>query len=350
MPTPLHVLVESGGLEKPENLKHVLGDFPIDEAIMRVLPTGFKLVSAESFAKSDFSITGCLQGEMSDGSSKKYFIKARCASGKNSRMMFEGEYTSLRTIEAACPGLVPSVLGCGEFASSVGDSKLHFLVEEFLQLDSQSKPEPDEFASSLAALHRNGRSPNGTFGFPVATCDGPLPHPVKWQANWATFFAELLRSRVRMDAEACGPWSELEKAADQVIDKVVPRLLNSLSWNGRPIEPALIHGDLWDANVGTVGAGKTIIFDAGSYYAHNEMEIGIWRVIYAEKLGHSLYKDAYLRSYPAAEPLEEWDDRNRLYSLKCNLNWSATDPGIITRQMYGISFPVRLGFDFVDKT
>lgn len=59
-----------------------------------------------------------------------------------------------------------------------------------------------------------------------------------------------------MDAEACGPWSELKRTADQVASKVVPRLLSSLVWQGKPIKPRLIHGDLWDANVGTVGAGN----------------------------------------------------------------------------------------------
>lgn len=194
-------------------------------------------------------------------------------------------------------------------------------------------PDPEEFATRIARMHCNGRSPGGKFGFPVTTCDGPLPHPVAWQASWAEFFAELLQSRVRMDAEACGPWPELKRTADQVASKVVPRLLNSLVWHGRPIKPSLIHGDLWDANVGTVGAGNTIIYDAGSYYAHNEMEMGIWRVIYSEKLGQGSYREAYLRLYPPAEPVDEWDDRNRLYSLKCNLNWSATDPGNITRKM-----------------
>jgi len=49
----------------------------------------------------------------------------------------------------------------------------------------------------------------------------------------------------------------------------VPRLLDSLVWQGKPIEPGLIHGDLWDANVGTLEMGKTMVYDAGSYYAHN---------------------------------------------------------------------------------
>lgn len=136
-----------------------------------------------------------------------------------------------------------------------------------------------------------------------------------------------------MDAEACGPWSELKRTADQVASKIVPWLLSSLVWQGKPIKPSLIHDVLWDTNVETFGAGNPIIYDAGSYYTHNEMEMEIWRVIYAEKLGQSSYREAYLRLYPPARPVDKWDDRNRLYSLKCNLNRSATDLSNITRKM-----------------
>ena len=238
----------------------------------------------------------------------------------------------MRAIEAISADLVPCLLGWGEFESSPENLKIYFLVEDFIDL-KQCHPEPEAFAYPIARMHRDSQSPNGKFGFPITTCDGPLPHPVQWQDSREGFFAELLRSRVQMDSAACGTWPELEAAAEQVISRVVPRLLRSLRWQGKPIEPSLIHGDLWDANVGTLESGEPIIYDADSSYAHNEMETGIWRAIYAEKLGQKAYREAYRRFYSPAELADEWYDRNRLYSLKCNLNWSATDPGIITRQM-----------------
>ncbi|KAL6695294.1 Fructosamine kinase domain-containing protein [Trichoderma pleuroticola] len=332
MPSQLHELIASGSFGKPALFSHVEGSFPLDEALEQALPTSFTLLSATPFAKSDFSITGRLSGTMlPDNSPKSYFVK--CASGDEGKMMLQGEHASLRAIEAASPGLVPGVVGFGEFKNRPLGHSIYFLIEDFLDLRNPSTPNPDEFAARIVALHLGGKSPEGKFGFPIPTCDGPLPHPVAWQETWSEFYAALLRSRVRMDAEACGSWPELERAAEQIVSKVVPRLLGSLTWRGKPIQPSLIHGDLWDANVGTLQTGETIIYDAGSYYAHNEMELGIWRVIYAETLGTSAYKEAYLRLCPPAEPADEWDDRNRLYSLKCNLNWSATDPGIITRSI-----------------
>ncbi len=38
---------------------------------------------------------------------------------------------------------------------------------------------------------------------------------------------------------------------------------------------------IWEGNIGTsYEMGGIILFDAGSYYAYNEMEIGDWRCSY----------------------------------------------------------------------
>ncbi|KAF1913117.1 Fructosamine kinase-domain-containing protein [Ampelomyces quisqualis] len=322
----------SKGVEtRAGELAGIGGSFPMHVDILKVLPSILTVISAEPFGKSDFSATGRIRTKTASGNPKDYFVK--CAVGEEGAMMLNGECKSLEAIAEVIKGLVPVVHGSGAFHLHGVQSKIHFMVEDFLNL-KDTLPDPRSFASVLVQMHRQSRSPTGKFGFDVTTCDGPLPHPVEWEQDWAIFFAKLLRTRVDMDAAACGPWPELERVADHVISKVVPRLLRSLSSDGNPIKPTLIHGDLWDTNVGTDGeTGSPVIFDAGSYYAHNEMETGIWRVIYAQKLGTKAYRDAYLELYPPAEPSGEWDDRNRLYSLKCNLNWSATDPGIRTRNI-----------------
>lgn len=79
-------------------------------------------------------------------------------------MMLKGEYTSLCTIDTACPGLVPSVLGFGEFKTSPENCRICFLIEDFLQLDSQTMPDPEDFAIRIVGMHCNS---HGKFGFPV---------------------------------------------------------------------------------------------------------------------------------------------------------------------------------------
>ena len=96
---------------------------------------------------------------------------------------------------------------------------------------------------------------------------------------------------------------------------------------------ASVRAELLLGNVGTtLETGDLILYDAGSYYAHNEMELGIWRCAWGEYFREQVYSRSYRENCEAAEPAQEWDDRNRLYSLKYNLNYSAGHPANITRQ------------------
>ena len=88
------------------------------------------------------------------------------------------------------------------------------------------------------------------------------------------------------------------------------------------MKPSLIHADLWEGNTGlSYDTGEIILFDAGSYYAHNEMEIGDWRCTY-NKVNSKIYTKTYLKNYPMSEPTEEWDDRNRMYSVYYDVIYS----------------------------
>ncbi|KAF3014722.1 hypothetical protein E8E14_007845 [Neopestalotiopsis sp. 37M] len=68
------------------------------------------------------------------------------------------------------------------------------------------------------------------------------------------------------------------------------------------------------------------IFDCAVYYAHNEMELGIWRAE-RHQLKAEVYRNEYLKNYDASEPKGEWDDRNILYSTKTNFMHSACFAG-----------------------
>lgn len=71
--------------------------------------------------------------------------------------------------------------------------------------------------------------------------------------------------------------------------------------------------------------------DPGSTYAHNEMEFGTWRCSWAFRFNSPIYMRLYQRQVEPSEPVDEWDDRNRLYSLHPYLNDSAGHPGSTSR-------------------
>ncbi|KAG8406591.1 hypothetical protein J3458_020936 [Metarhizium acridum] len=78
--------------------------------------------------------------------------------------------------------------------------------------------------------------------------------------------------------ETNGPWPELDAVYLKVQSQLILRLIGALETDGRKVKPVLIHGDMWDRNIGTEASmGNPWIFDCAAYYGHDEMDPGIWR-------------------------------------------------------------------------
>lgn len=232
-------------------------------------------------------------------------------------------------MDSLCPGMVPKPLGWGKY--DTGFPETYFFIEDFIDMNLDL-PDPAKLAKRAAELH-NHISPNGMFGFPVTTYAGKVSHITIWEPHWTKFYTRFLRNTFRMDEEANGHWPELAMAFEHVMTVVAPRLLDVLQTGPDPIVPRLLHGDFWAENMGTdEETGEIIFYDAGCYYGHNEMELGMWR---KELLSASYLGQGYLREYqqviPPAEPKAEFDDRNRLYALKYLINFSVGHPGAIER-------------------
>lgn len=194
-------------------------------------------------------------------------------------------------------------------------------------------PSPAKFAKAIAEMHKKGTSLTGMFGYPVTTVIGKMERTVSWEQSWAACFTNLLRDVIKYDNDTNGFWPELDAACNQLIDAVIPRLLGVLQSDGRHIEPALIYGDLWEHNVAkTVGTQKLVVFDPGCIYGHNEMEFGTWRCRWTTYFRHPKYLRFYKIHVKPSEPKDEWDDRNRLYSIHPYLTDSAGHRGSISRE------------------
>ena len=256
----------------------------------------------------------------------------QCITGKGARALAEGEYHSVTAMSAAAPGLVPEAIGWDRY--QVDSHEYFFYLGNYHDLDLTTAPDPSLFAARLAEFHSNGTSSNGMFGFPVPTTIGIMERTVTWDTSWAKSFTEQLKTIIKYDEGSNGQWPEFELALDQLINHVIPRLLGALQENGREITPALVHGDLWEHNVGIdMETGEIIIFDPGCTYAHNEMEFGTWRCSWAYLFNSTMYMRLYQRLIEPSEPVDEWDDRNRLYSLFPYLVDTAGHPGSESRRM-----------------
>jgi len=310
----------------PKSYPEIAGNFPLDEAIIEALPQDLRIVSADSYGSSAWSVTARINTEKPDGTPARFFLK--CTTESSGKAQLAGEFAAMSELYKTIPSLAPKPRGYGQLR--LESPPTYFFICDFVNI-SDRLPDPVGLAIRLAELHSTSISPTGKFGFYVPTYDGKLPQITDWDSSWASYFGKLLTGILRLDIEVNGPWKELEDLAERVVNEVIPRLLGALESDGRSIKPSLIHGDLWEGNIGTdLETGNIYIFDACSYYAHNEMEIGMWRTEH-HRMKAKAYKREYLRNMKPSEPADEWDDRNRLYSDKTKLMYSAHVPGTNVR-------------------
>jgi fructosamine-3-kinase len=243
----------------------------------------------------------------------------------------EAEYNAMFELYQTMPNFVPKPHTWGKYREI--HENTYFFLSQFVEM-SDRVPDPNQLCSKLAQLHRNSVSPTGQFGFHITTYQGRSPQATAWESSWTTFFTKLLKFAIDLDFKTNGPWEELDILEKRVISQIIPRLIGNLERDGRSVKPCLIHGDLWEGNTGTeYETGDIYIYDAASFYAHNEFEIGDWRCNY-NKIHNKVYTRTYLRHYGPSEPREEWDDRNRMYCIYYNVIYSVnhTTQGKAVRQ------------------
>ena len=123
-------------------------------------------------------------------------------------------------------------------------------------------------------------------------------------------FSKVVMHVIRRDFGIDRPCEELKKAEERPISYVIPRLIGVLKTDGRSFKPCFTHGDLWEGKVRALcETGDICLFDAGSCYSPNEIEIGGWRCPYDEK-NAEIYTQIYLRKSERSGRTEEWNDRN----------------------------------------
>ncbi|KAL8848625.1 MAG: hypothetical protein Q9221_006350 [Calogaya cf. arnoldii] len=208
----------------------------------------------------------------------------------------------------------------------------YFFLYDFIEMTNQ-KPDPVQLSSKLVEMHQASVSPTGMFGFHVNTCQGNLAQQTSWNLSWVDYYIQLLKGTMSLNTEINGPWKDLEACIDRLITHVVPLVLGPLESHGRIVKPCLIHGDLWDGNIGTDSqTGQIYIFDASAHYSHNEMEIAMWRGKFNKVVNSEVYLNNYLSRMDISEPKAQFDNRSRIYSVYHTLHESACHKGSSFRE------------------
>ncbi|KAH6619930.1 Fructosamine/Ketosamine-3-kinase [Boeremia exigua] len=301
----------------------------LDPAVLKLLQLDADATSVSSAGGGGCSSASTLKitSKLSNGTEKTFFMKT--GSGSSAATMFEGEHASLNAINAAVPSLCPQSFGHGNFESNTNTS---FLVTDFLHLTGRmsSKGTAPSLAQKLAKLHTTpAPTPEGyekpVFGFPVTTCCGDTPQDNSYKESWAEFYAEnRLRFILREGEKAQGSDKKFHSLVETTALKVVPRLIGDDHLNnGKGVAPVVVHGDLWSGNasVGIIGSKEgepeDVVYDSSACYAHSEFELGIMKMFGG--FGGGFLKE-YHELCPKAEPVDEYEDRVKLYELYHHLN------------------------------
>jgi fructosamine-3-kinase len=222
----------------------------------------------------------------------RYFVKA---APRRSTAMLDAEADGLRALAPRIT--VPKVCAQG----NAGDTA--FLALSWLELWHGSLGEA--LGRALAALHR---APQGMrYGWARDNFIGGTPQVNGWYEDWASFFRDRRLAPQFELARSNG----LGLRNDDAVLAAVPKLLEHAP------TPALLHGDLWSGNAGTLREGEPAVFDPAVYIGDREADLAMTRLFGG--FDASFYR-AYESEWPLPPGHEARRDVYNLYHVMNHLN------------------------------
>lgn len=210
-------------------------------------------------------------------------------------------------------GMVPRVHTLGVTAEGEIDGVAAgqgYLVTDYKDISGRlTGRTQSQLGRTLALMHKYGTSENGQYGFDIPTYCGDTKQDNTWTTSWVEFFADRRILPLVKETGDQGLLS-LEK---EMRARVYPHLFNA-SVRGK-LFPAIQHGDLWAGNAAVEEGGQAVVYDAASFYGHNECDLGMMHMFggFTSQCFH-----AYHQVLPRAQP--GYDQRVRLYELYHHLN------------------------------
>lgn len=224
---------------------------------------------------------------------KKYFVKIN---NKDKLALFDAELDNLKHITNLTPFQTTTPITLGTTLDKsffVLDHKCISLsrTENWYQLGKQ-----------LADMHLN--TTHGQFGWHQDNYIGNTLQINRWQSNWRTFFSE---QRIGWQLQLLAEKSIKIGDINHII-KICHDLL--LHHNTKP---CLVHGDLWQGNVGFVNS-QPIIYDPACYYGDREVDLAMTELFGA-------FPNEFYQGYEQAYPLDNgYHQRKMVYNFYHILN------------------------------
>jgi fructosamine-3-kinase len=236
---------------------------------------------------------GCInQGYAVSDGERTYFVKLNEAPKVE---MFAAEALGLQQMAQTNTIRVPKPICWGVAENSA------YIVLEWLKLGAANPNSWQEMGRNLAAMHR-ATSARG-FGWEQNNTIGSTPQINNWTTDWVEFYASR---RLGYQFQLAKRKGENFLQQEQLLASL-PQLLS------HPVQPSLVHGDLWGGNAACI-EGEPVIFDPATYYGDREVDIAM-----TELFGG--FPAAFYHGYNEVFPLAPgYEQRKTLYNLYHILN------------------------------
>jgi len=211
----------------------------------------FSLEQTQSLSGGSINAAFMLSGE----NGQQYFVKTNQPDRAD---MFAAEAEGLGELAESNTLKVPEPV-C--FGSNPDQS---YIVMEYLSLKGPANQAL--LGEQLAAMHR---VTTDRFGWRMNNTIGATHQPNAWQSDWVEFWRkQRLGYQLELAAEN-GYGGELQSLGERLL------LHMHKLFEGRIIQPSMLHGDLWGGNVGGLADGTPVIFDPAFYYGDREADLAM---------------------------------------------------------------------------
>ncbi|KRL67330.1 hypothetical protein FC27_GL001919 [Companilactobacillus versmoldensis DSM 14857 = KCTC 3814] len=182
-----------------------------------------------------------------------YFLKVQ---PNNDASFFDHEVEGLNLINSVATA--PKVIRSGTFNGN------GYLILEYKEFGNGSQYDLGKLVAKLHSKH------NDKFGLDHNILNAKNPKINDWSDDWADFYVHQRLEVLEKEVQKKGYWNDYR---NNLLEQLKTLIFEY--YRDHPVEPSLLHGDLWNGNAGFTSDHQPILFDPDVFFGNREMDIAM---------------------------------------------------------------------------